>query len=306
VLKLTIEMHLNYHHLRYFWVVANEGSMSRAARRLNVSPSSLSVQIKALEERLGQLLFERRGKSLQLTVAGRIALDHADTVFRSGDELIETLSGMGGDRQILRVGAVATLSRNFQVGLLRPLIGRGDIEVIIHSGAFAELLAQLESHKLDIVLANQPAPPNAETAHLNTLLAEQPMSLVSQPDRHEGLRYPTGLEGAPLALPTRSSAVRAAFDGLMAVHGVRPVVIAEADDMAMLRLIAREIAGLTLVPPVVVRDELSSGVLVERCQIPGLHEQFYAITQQRRFPSPVIAEILDMKALGKRLATTDV
>ena len=127
---------LNYHHLRYFWAIANEGSLTRAARRLNVSPSSLSVQLKTLEEQLGHALFERRGRALQLTEAGRIALGYANTVFKSGDELLNTLKGLGPTtRQTLRVGAVATLSRNFQIELLRPLIGRRDVELVVRSGA---------------------------------------------------------------------------------------------------------------------------------------------------------------------------
>src|SRR5579871_2706989 len=108
--------HLNYHHLRYFWAIASEGSMSRAAERLNVSPSSLSVQLKAIESQLGQQLFDRQGKSLTLTEAGRIALRYANDIFRSGHELIEALSGLHPDRKLLRIGAAATLSRNFQIG----------------------------------------------------------------------------------------------------------------------------------------------------------------------------------------------
>src|SRR6478736_1422047 len=128
--------HLNYHHLRYFWIIATEGSMSRAARRLNVSPSSLSVQIKALEEQLGQPLFERIGRTLQLTEAGRIALDYAGSVFKSGHELIASLSGVWPGRQLLRVCAAATLSRNLQISFLKPLIGRKDVELILHAGLF--------------------------------------------------------------------------------------------------------------------------------------------------------------------------
>ncbi|TKW78278.1 MAG: LysR family transcriptional regulator, partial [Bradyrhizobium icense] len=162
--------HLNYHHLRYFWIIATEGSMSRAARRLNVSPSSLSVQLKALEEQLGQQLFDRVGRTLQLTEAGRIALDYAGSVFKSGHELIETLSGLRPGRQLLRVGAAATLSRNFQIALLRPLLGRGNVELIIHTGLFADLLKLLDAHKLDVVLTNHPAPPDAISNFESTLI----------------------------------------------------------------------------------------------------------------------------------------
>lgn len=285
--------HLNYHHLRYFWVIASEGSISRAAERLSVSPSSLSVQLKALEEQLGQQLFERRSKSLILTEAGRVALDYASTVFRSGHELIEALSGLQPGRQMLRIGAAATLSRNFQIGFLRPLVGCSSIELVLRSGALPDLLAQLDAHKLDLVLANHPAPPDAETAFDSTLVAEQPVSLVARPPKPKGrFRFPEGLANAVLVLPGRGSAVRSAFDALLGRAGLRPNILAEVDDMAMLRLMARECQALTLVPAVVVVDELKSGALVERHRLKDIAEQFFAITQHRRFPNPLVAKLL--------------
>ncbi len=147
---------LNYHHLRYFHVVAHEGHLTRAAERLNVSQSALSSQIKQLEERLGQDLFERRGRALHLTEAGRIALDHADSIFTAGKELVETLKQTGHARRAIRIGAVATLSRNFQLSFLKPVLGNPDVEVVLRSGSRAELFDALSALQLDIVLTNQP------------------------------------------------------------------------------------------------------------------------------------------------------
>ncbi len=289
----NIMPHLNYHHLRYFWVIATEGSMTRAAERLNVSPSSLSVQLKSLEEQLGQQLFERRGKSLALTEAGRIALDHANSVFRSGHAMIEALSGLRPDRQILRVGSTATLSRNFQIAFLRPMTKRKDVELVIRSGVMADLLGQLDNHKLDLVLSNQPALSDTGSSFECALVSEQPVSLVGRGPKPKGrFRFPEDLETNPIVLPGRGSAIRSAFDTLLGRAGIRPTVLAEVDDMAMLRLMARETDGLTLVPPVVVVDELKSRVLVERHRLGEIREQFYAITQYRRFPNPLIAELL--------------
>ncbi|MCG2626303.1 LysR family transcriptional regulator [Bradyrhizobium sp. WYCCWR 13023] len=285
--------HLNYHHLRYFWIIATEGSMSRAAQRLNVSPSSLSVQIKALEEQLGQQLFERVGRTLQLTEAGRIAVDYAGSVFKSGHELMETLSGLRPGRQVLRVGAAATLSRNFQIAFLRPLIGRIDVELIIHTGLFDDLLEALDAHKLDIVLANHPASPDARSSFENTLIDEQGVSIVShKPAKPTRLGFPQDLARLPIVLPGRGNALRSAFDALLGRSGIRPVIAAEVDDMAMLRLMARESGGLALVPPIVVIDELRSGLLVERIRLNTLKEQFFAVTQQRRYPNPLVAELI--------------
>lgn len=285
--------HLNYHHLRYFWIIATEGSMSRAARRLNVSPSSLSVQLKALEGQLGQQLFERLGRSLQLTEAGRIALDYAGRVFKSGHELIETLSGLRPGRQLLRVGAAATLSRNFQIAFLKPLIGRSDVELIIHTGLFGDLLELLDEHKLDLVLANHPAPPDANSSFENTLIDEQRVSLVSRkPPKPSRFRFPHDLAHTPVVLPGRGSALRSAFDAQLGSSGVRPIIAAEVDDMAMLRLMARESGGVTVVPSIVVIDELRSGLLIERARLNKLKEQFFAVSQQRRYPNPLVAELI--------------
>src|SRR5512147_1776425 len=135
---------LNYNHLRYFWAVAHDGNLTRTAETLNVTQSALSVQIRKLEARLGHALFERRGRQLHLTEAGRIALDHADAIFATGEELLGTLRQTGRARRVLRIGALATLSRNFQLGFIRPILGRADVDVILRSGSPAELLRALE------------------------------------------------------------------------------------------------------------------------------------------------------------------
>jgi LysR family transcriptional activator of nhaA len=114
---------LNYNHLRYFWAVAHDGNLTRTAQRLNLTQSALSVQIGKLEDQLGHPLFERRGRQLHLTEAGKIVLDHADAIFATGDEMLGTLRQSGANRQALRVGSLATLSRNFQMEFLRPVLG---------------------------------------------------------------------------------------------------------------------------------------------------------------------------------------
>ena len=138
---------LNYHHLHYFWAVAHEGHLTRAAEKLHVSQSAVSVQIQKLETALGHPLFHRRGRSLELTEAGRIVLDHADAIFSLGRELVGTLGEAGAERTVLRVGSMATLSRNFQTRFLAPLFGREDVELVIRSGRFADLLRSLEAHR---------------------------------------------------------------------------------------------------------------------------------------------------------------
>ncbi len=288
---------LNYHHLRYFRAIATEGSLTKAAQHLKLSQSALSVQLRSLEENLGQPLFERKHKALVLTEAGRIALEYADSIFRSGEELTDLLQNRAGrSRGFLRVGAASNLSRNFQLSFLQPLIKRDDVELIIHSGTLRELLVQLQNHTLDVVLSNTHVRRDATNSWHSHLLDEQSVSLVGHKKRGaKPFRFPEDLRTTPIVLPSLESSIRAAFDLLMDQTGVRPIIAAEVDDMAMLRLMARETNGMTLVPPVVVKDELESGTLVELHKFHQIKESFYAITPSRRFPNPILKQLLAKK-----------
>jgi LysR family transcriptional regulator, transcriptional activator of nhaA len=285
---------LNYNHLRYFWAVAHEGNLTRTAENMNVSQSALSIQIRKLEAQVGHALFERRGKQLILTEAGRMALDHADTIFAAGDELIGTLKDQSGRiRRVIRVGALATLSRNFQLGFLRPVVSLPDVEVVLRSGRLADLLRELEALRLDVVLVNQVPHRDAATPWISHKLADQQVSLVGSPRRVAGAAGIVELlSNNPIILPSLESSVRTGFDALAARLGVRPRIAAEVDDMAMLRLMAREDVGLAVVPPIVVNDELANGLLIEASKLPGLQETFYAVTQMRRFPNPLLKQLL--------------
>lgn len=284
---------LNYNHLRYFQAVAHEGNLTRAAARLNVSQSAVSTQIRHLEERLGQALFTRQGRALHLTEAGRIALDHADSIFATGRELVATLQDGRGQRQALRVGSLATLSRNFQLAFLRPLLGRTDVEVILRSGSAAELFNALAALHLDLVLTNQPPPADALTPFVVQRLDEQKLSLIGVPELCPvGVTLAERLEEAALVLPSAASGLRMGFDALLDRLGVTPNIAAEVDDMAMMRLLAREGIGLAVLPPIVVRDELASGALVEAEQLSELTEAFYGVSVERRFPNALLSELL--------------
>ena len=285
---------LNYHHLRYFWSVAHEGSLTQAAKVLRVSQSALSVQIKKLEDQLGHELFERRGRNLHLTEVGRITLDHADAIFATGADLVATLDARMGSRAVpLRAGALATLSRNFQLSFFVPMLHLPQFELEITSGAFADLLESLREHRLDVVLANRPAPSEVGISWVSHRIAEQSVSLVGPP-RFVGERrkLKTLLAEEPIIVPARGSSIRVGFDALVDRLRVSPTIVAEVDDMAMLRLVAREGVGLAVVPPIVVTDELRDGLLVELRQVQGLAETFYAITLPRRFPHPLVNELI--------------
>ncbi|MCC6007928.1 MAG: LysR family transcriptional regulator [Rhodobacteraceae bacterium] len=286
---------INLHHLKLFHAIAHEGTLTGAARRLNLSASALSAQLRVLEARLGHDLFDRRGRALVLTEAGRIALDHADAIFRTAGDLVATLRHAGAGRRAFRVGALATLSRNFQLGFLRPVLGRKDVEVILRSGGQEELLRGLEALALDVVLSNLAPARDAASRYVVHRLDAQPVSLIGVPGRAAGAEdLSAQLMSAPLVLPAPETALRGGFDALVTRLRISPAIVAEVDDMAMIRLLAREDAGLAVIPPIVVRDELAAGSLVEVARLPGITEDFLAITLRRRFPNPILAELIGM------------
>lgn len=301
-------MKLNYHHLYYFWAVAKDGNLTRTATQLHISQSAISSQIKSLEDDFGQALFLREGRSLQLTEAGRLALTYAETIFVTGNELYALMKdGEFRKRQTVRIGAVATLSRNFQENFVRPLLRLNDIEMVLQSGTLTDLLARLSVHSIDLVLSNRRVHRDAQNPWQSHRIARQPVSLVGKPrSTKRPFVFPDDLAAYPILLPSLESEIRAGFDLFCEQHRVSYRVLAEVDDMAMLRLLARDTEAIALVPTVVVQDELRTGVLVEYCVVPQLFEDFYAITVKRHFQSPILRSLLkrrDEDVLGERPPT---
>jgi LysR family transcriptional activator of nhaA len=287
---------LNFHHLHYFWCVAKKGHLSHAAQDLHISQSALSAQIRQLEDRLGEPLFLREGRRLKLTDTGHLVLGYADSIFDLGSELLGRLKGQREGVTRLRIGSVATLSRNYQENWLRPLLSDPTLTLTLESGLLDSLLDRLQHHQLDVVLANEAIPANPDRPLDCRLLGSQPMSLVgiAKVWRGRQLGIPKDLHGIEMALPGQRHSVRARFDGLCTAEAVVPHVRAEVDDMAMLRLIARDSGWLALLPEVVVQDELQTGHLVVVGVSSELKEHFYAITTPHRYRPPV----LDLLMLG--------
>ncbi|MFK8081020.1 MAG: LysR family transcriptional regulator [Granulosicoccus sp.] len=283
---------LNYHHLRYFREVAHEGNLSRAATRLNVSQSALSIQIKSLEDRLGHSLFERIGRGLVLTEVGRITLDHADRIFGVGAELLATLDQNTSVLPTLKLGAVSTISRNFVIGFLKPAIRHGELDIVLRSGSMPALLESLKTLALDVVLSTEIPPAEYGGDFAAQRIAEQKIGIHGIPER---LDYPSlkkMLESEPLIVPTES-AIRTAFESLVARLRISPRIVASVDDMAMVRLLAREGTGLAVAPAVVVADEVASGKLATAPFKINVVEPFYAVTMNRKYPHPSLAMLLD-------------
>lgn len=286
---------LNYHHLRIFWMIARHRSITRAAEVLRVSQSTLSEQLAELEDALGQPLFDRRGRQLHLTDAGRLALEHAETIFSTGRELLGRFRQRGpASARVLRLGAVGPLSKNLQFDFIQPLLADPATRVVVVSGALDQLARQLQEHTLDLVLSNIPLRADQATGVFNHLLGEVPVYLVgasAPPGRRRG-PFPRFLAGQPLFLPSHQSHVRADFDHLLAAAGVEPDIRAEVDDMALLRLLALSGRGLALVSKIVVERELRSRELGFMFRVPRLAERFFALTARKRFENAWIGEIV--------------
>ena len=291
---MNILRQLNFHHLFYFWRVAKEGHLTRASEELHISQSALSAQIKQLEERLGEPLFTREGRRLVLTNNGQMVLAYAENIFGLGQEMLGRLQGNSLGISKLRVGSVATLSRNYQENWFRPALANPDVVLTLESGLLADLLQRLLQHQLDVVLANEAVPTNPEQPLHCRLLGSQAVSLVGPAAQWQGqrLRIPQDLHGLDLALPGSRHALRAQFDALCEATQVKPRIRAEVDAMAMLRLIARDSGWLTLLPEVVVQDEVGNGTLVVLGQTAQLQEHFYAITAPQRSRIEVLEQLL--------------
>lgn len=281
---------LNFHHFYYFWMVAKEGNLTRTAKQLHVSQSALSLQIRQLEEQLGHALLNREGRKLEPTEVGYLALEYAESIFNLGGEMLAVMESRGLERvQRLRIGSVATLSRNFQENFLRPVIGVPEIKLILRSASLDELLDQLKMHRLDLVLSNRPVSSEAFVGLRCQRISQQRVCLVGGPnDAFEHLRFPEDLNKVKVLLPGPSSEIRSQFDMYCEQLGIVVDPYAEVDDMAMLRLLARDAGGVAVVPEVVVQDEIRSGSLKKYGTLDPVLENFYAITTKRHFELPAL------------------
>ncbi|MEM1176061.1 MAG: LysR family transcriptional regulator [Pseudomonadota bacterium] len=285
---------LNYHHLYYFWRVATEGKLTKVADDLHVAQSALSSQIRQLEASTGAALFDRQGRRLELTDVGRRVLDYANDIFTAGEELEAYLKrGEEREEQRLRIGMLTTLSRNFIDRLIMPWLADPMIRFSLQSDSLENLLDGLVHHQLDVALTNADVRGGDEQIWQSQLLARQAVSIVGPPDKKPATAFPAGYDSSRWVLPTRDNEIRRAFEAFCTQAQFTPVLEAEANDMAMLRLLARDSGAYAVLPTVVVNDEIRDGILVEYMRLPNVFESFYAITVKRRFESPALGALLD-------------
>lgn len=284
---------LNYHHLYYFWRVAKLGNLTKAAQSLHTSQSALSVQIKQLEQVMKVDLFQREGRKLVLTEAGKRALVYAEEIFAKGEEL-ETLlvKGSLSNTQTLSIGTLSTMSRNFIEDFISPLLARDDVKYSLHARRQASLLNDLANHQFDMALTNIDIAGSGQELWQCQLLARQPVSIIGPPGLKLAEELPSSYTQYRWILPVSQSPIRSSFDSFCAQQQFQPDVLAEADDMAMLRLLARDNLCLTVLPEVVVKDELESGKLVSYLRLPNTFENFYVVTVKRQFTNRLANELV--------------
>ncbi|HRE18447.1 MAG TPA: LysR family transcriptional regulator, partial [Rhodocyclaceae bacterium] len=273
---------LNYHHLHYFWVVATEGSVTKAAARLGVAVQTISGQLAQLERDLGAVLLAPQGRGLVLTEAGRLVLGYADRIFQIGDELHAALQ-MHGESKTLRltVGIADALPKLATARLLQPALQLAEsVRLVCFEGEFDELMADLALHKLDVVLADRPWNASTRLRVFSHPLGEYEISLFAAPALAAQYRvdFPASLNGAPLLLPTRNTALRLHLDHWLEARNLRPKVAGEFEDNALLNTFGR--SGLGLFPaPTVLSGEVQQQLQAEVVgSLPGVCEQFFAIS----------------------------
>lgn len=283
---------LNYHHLYYFWQVAKGGNLTETAQRLHVSQSALSAQIKQLEQSMQVQLFRREGRKLVLTDSGYQTLKYAEDIFSRGAELEQLLQqGMQPQRSPIRIGALATMSRNFIESFIAPLLATPESRYSLLSMNQTALLNALASHQLDLALTNVAVQGNDSQLWQCRLLARQPVAVIGPPGNSPASSL-TAYRQQRWVLPPVQSPIRTAFDALAAQYQLAPDIVAEADDMAMLRLLARDSGALSVMPEVVVKDELKAGRLQKYLTLPQVYENFYIITTQRQLLHPQLSQLL--------------
>ena len=290
---------MNLKHLHYFWVTARAGGIVRAGAQLHTTPQTLSSQIKLLQERLGRRLLRKSGRQLELTDDGRLALRYADEIFGLAGELEAALRERRaeGPRALeLRVGVADSVAKSVAYRLLEPALNLGEpVRLVCHEWKFADLLAELALHRLDLVIANEPLSRRVSVKAFNHELGRSPMTFFCAPGlrrRLEGV-FPRCLNDAPMLVQSAGTAVRQQFDAWLGRQALAPRIVGEFDDSALMTAFGREGRGVFMAASV-LEAEIGSSHGVEIIGRSGeLEEEFFAITVERRIRHPAVVAITE-------------
>lgn len=286
---------LNYHHLLYFWTVAREGTIARAGEKLHLGQPAISSQLKQLESSLGVRLFQKNGRTLELTETGRLVYRYADEIFSLGRELIDTLKGRPTGKPVrFVVGIVDVVPKLVAKRLLEPALQLAEpLRLVCIEDTLERLLGELALHNVDIVLSDTPVTGAMKVRAFNHLLGESTIGIFGTHELARKYRkgFPESLDGAPFLIPHRASALRRALDTWLDSTGIRPQIRAEFDDSALLKVFGQAGEGL-FASPFVIQDEIRRQHEVELVgEIPSLREHYYAISVERRLRHPAVLAI---------------
>lgn len=296
---------INYKHLHYFWVVAKCGGVGRASEQLHLTPQTISGQITQLEETLGYTLFDRIGRRLELTETGRMAFSYADEIFSLGEELEDALRHRPGDRPLqFTVGVVDSVQKSIAYMLLEPAMKLPEtVRIVCREGKLASLLAGLAIQSFDIVIADGPMPTNSNVRGYSHLLGECDVAFFAAPALAKQFRkgFPQSLDNAPFLLPGEDAAVRPRLLKWFDKERVRPRIVGEFDDGALLKEFGEAGAGIFCMPSVVAPQIRRQYGVVEIGRTNAVVEHFYAISIERRLSHPAVVAI--SSAARKRVGT---
>lgn len=286
---------LNYHHLLYFWVVAREGGLVPAGKVLRLSHPTLSAQVHALEERLGEKLFVKVGRKLELTEMGRVVYRYAGEIFSLGSELLDTVKGRStGKPQRLAVGIVDVVPKLVVQRLLQPALALAEpVRLVCQEDSHERLLAELALHSLDVVISDEPVTAGGNVRAYNHLLGDTGVTFFATNDLAHAHRrhFPQSLHGAPMLLPLENLTLRRSLNQWFDRHHVQPRVVAEFEDSALLKVFGAEGRGIFAAPSV-VEDEVKVQYRVEVLgRAPEVRERFYAISVERRLKHPAVVAL---------------
>jgi LysR family transcriptional activator of nhaA len=294
--------HLNLKHLRYFWAVASNGSIARASEVLHLTPQTISGQLRELEDQMGSKLFAKSGRNLILTDIGRLVFSYADEMFRISDELQDVLAGrIPGGGMTLTVGIAMVVPKLLAHRVLAPALAMKEpLRLVCVEKPLVDLLADLSVHKLDLVLADSPLNPALNIRAYNHTLGESPVSFFAAKDQVERWLdgFPDSLEAAPMLMPTSSSALRRTLDLWFERIGVKPRIVAEIEDRALMKTFGEGGAGIFTSPQAVEHDVLAKydvGVIGRTDEVT---ERFYAISAERRIKHPAVSAITEAARTG--------
>ncbi len=290
--------HINYTYLLYFWTVQREGSVSRAAEVLNLTPQTISGQIKRLEESIGTSLFQRDGRSLVLTDTGRLVAQFADEIFSVGQELTQILRHGARPRspRSVSVGIVNSIAKLIACEIVAPAMALEEpVRVVTHEDTLEELLADLSVHRVDIVLSDRALPSGLNVRAYSRTLGQSHLAFFARPDlaARIGDDFPACLDGAPFLMPAARNFLRARLDEWCAKHSVRPVVAAEIDDSGLQKAFGQEGLGVFVAPTVISSRVCDSYGVVEIGRTSELVERYFAILPERRIAHPAVLAITE-------------